>query len=200
MILLQIQQALEQLYRFQSPISVVDFLVPTDGVREKIIIRESPHHFDLALLMGPPILEILKHQNPWKNLDRNNLDAFCIAVEGVSHLLYLARHAALEKRVTQLELEIQAEVDKYLLVSLLLREQKKPTAYLMNLLFDNFQLTPRLKREEQERYLMANHFAKKFCGFLERNFIRHKKWRTALAQARHFYHLNHWSKLRPIPA
>ena len=51
---------------------------------------------------------------------RERLSGFCAAAEGVSHFLYLAHRAGQGGQVSQLELEAQGELDKYLSVVLLL--------------------------------------------------------------------------------
>ena len=53
-------------------------------------------------------------------LDADNLEDFWTAFEGVSHFTYYAWNAQREKRVTLLEMELQAEVDKYVATTLLL--------------------------------------------------------------------------------
>lgn len=198
MILRPIQKALENLYCLHSDFNVSDFAIPTPGVREKLIVRESPQHLDLALLIGPEILQTLERHSPWEHLGEANLDSFCVAVEGVSHILYLSAAAREERPVSQLEIEIQAEIDKYLLVTFLLRQQKQDYGSLMPQLFENFSLSSGMFPSQEARYVLANRFAQKFCAFLETEFIRHKKWGEALLRARRFYRLNHWNKLRRL--
>lgn len=198
MILQPIQEALEKLYRFRGDFDVGDFVIPTPGVREKLIVQERPQHLDLALLIGPEILQTLERHSPWEHLSERNLDSFCVAVEGVSHLLYLSAAAKEDRPVSQLEIEIQAEIDKYLLVAFLLRQQKQDYGSLMPRLFENFSFSRGLLPSQEVRYVMANRFAGKFCAFLETEFIRHKKWGEALLRARRFYRLNHWNKLRRL--
>ena len=41
-----------------------------------------------------------------------DLDPLCQIIEGVSHFVYLAERARVDREATQLELELQAEVDK----------------------------------------------------------------------------------------
>ena len=50
---------------------------------------------------------------PRSTLDEANFADFCLAVEGVSHFVYVALRAARERPVSPLELELQAEVDKF---------------------------------------------------------------------------------------
>ena len=60
---------------------------------------------------------------PSRALTHENLADYLTAAEGVSHFVYVAWNAGHDKPVTLLELELQAEVDKYVLGAWLLREQ-----------------------------------------------------------------------------
>ena len=55
----------------------------------------------------------LERHDPATRLDETNFADFCLAVEGVSHFIYVALRAADDRGVSQLELELQAEVDKF---------------------------------------------------------------------------------------
>ena len=46
-----------------------------------------------------------------------DLDPLCQIIEGVSHFVYLADRARVDREATQLELEMQAEVDKYVVLA-----------------------------------------------------------------------------------
>jgi hypothetical protein len=77
-----------------------------DGARESLLVREDDGGLEIALRL------------PRRGLEagvRLGLDLAAQIVEGVSHFLCLAERARRELPITQLELELQAEVDKYLL-------------------------------------------------------------------------------------
>ena len=59
------------------------------------------------------LLERLDQNDPLTRLDRDNLADFWSALEGVSHFTYYAWNAARDKSVSLFELELQAEVDKF---------------------------------------------------------------------------------------
>ena len=65
----------------------------------------------------------LARRDPFARSPSDNLADYLTVAEGVSHFVYVAWNAGFDKPVTLLELELQAEVDKYVLCAWLLREQ-----------------------------------------------------------------------------
>ena len=89
-------------------------------------------------------------------------------------------------------MEIQAEVDKYLLTCLLfLGQGGKIPPFWLDTLFENM-------RFASERYREANRLASKFCARLDRDCLRYRRWRQVLKQARDFYALDHWAKIAQL--
>ncbi|MBI4224298.1 MAG: hypothetical protein HY609_05145 [Deltaproteobacteria bacterium] len=109
------------------------------------------------------------------------------------------KKAAAQRPVTRLEMELQAEVDKYLLTVFLFFQQRGTIPdFLFAALFENFRLAPALNREEKARYRSANRLATKFCAYLDRNFLRYHRWQKVLEEARSFYGLDHWAKIAQL--
>src|SRR5262249_59072565 len=77
----------------------------------------------LSLYLDPALLTRLTHEDPLVRLHAGNVADWCTALEGVSHFLYLAWNAGHDKPVSLLELEMQAEGDKYVASYWLLRRQ-----------------------------------------------------------------------------
>lgn len=86
----------------------------------------------------------------------------------MSHFLYLARSAALGRRLSMLELEAQAEVDKF--ASLVLQHwpslQGNGARELHTRLFRDVSYRPGLGPEERFRYVEANRLAALFTARL----------------------------------
>jgi hypothetical protein len=104
--------------------------------------------------------------------------------------------------VSLLELELQAEIDKYVSSWLLLREQD-PARYpagLHRLLFERSRIDVRLAGERCELYREANHYAARFCRRLERQLSARAApmRREALAELRRFYRLSRERKMTHI--
>lgn len=210
MILNKIQLALEELYRIPPAPSVTLFTVPQRveatvckiGHRlngEALLIKENGDSIQVGLFIAPNILKHLSKQNPLEALTEKNLSSFLVTVEGVSHFLYFIRRAEKGEPVTGLELEIQGEVDKYLLATFLYFQQHRCLPdFLFSRLFDKPSFNPALSKGRRERYTEALRLAVKFCASLEEKYLRFAKWNIALEKARAFYRLNHWDKIRRL--
>ena len=92
-------------------------------VDEKLLIAEEADAASISLYLGQGLMERLRDNNPAYRLSADNLEDFWTALEGVSHFIYYAWNATAEKSVTLLEMELQAEVDKFIGTTLLLRQQ-----------------------------------------------------------------------------
>jgi hypothetical protein len=121
-------------------------------------------------------------------------------LEGVSHFHYVTWSARHDRSVSLLELEVQAEVDKYAsaLSLLLAQNEGRFPADLFRRLFAACDLLPHLNDEERRRYAEAHRCAARFCERLEARFLRRRQARPAamLAELRSFYRLGSHAKLR----
>lgn len=170
--------------------------------REKLLLASDAEHVDLSLYIDSEVLDNLTSQNPFQRLHDDNLEDYWTAIEGVSHFVYVAWNAAFGKRVTLLELELQAEIDKYVTTMFLLYRQRggHVPPELHRWLFDRPVLCHRLAADERDRYRHANRFAAKFCRQLSAR-LAHRPRRTRLMRdLRRFYRLPKVGKLRHISA
>jgi hypothetical protein len=99
--------------------------------------------------------------------------------------------------VSLFELELQAEVDKFVTTGMLLREQtgREPSG-LHGWLFDWPTLAVELDEEERARYRRANRYAAKYCSRLSPA----ADGAAIQRDLRHFYRLSQSSKLAHIDA
>ena len=133
-------------------------------VDEKLLIAEADGEADVALYLERELLDRLDRHDPLTKLDGDNLADFWAALEGVSHFTYYAWNAARDKAVSLFELELQAEVDKFVTTGMLLREQTgREPGGLHGWLFDSPTLAAELDEHERERYRRANRYAAKYC-------------------------------------
>ncbi len=127
------------------------------------------------------------------------LDAYCRLAEGVSHFLYLARAAALGRHLSMLELEVQAEVDKF--ASLVLHRwptlQAGPARELHARLFRDVSYRPGLAPEEQARYVEANRLGALFTARLLAHVVARRLDRL-LEALRYAYRLGAEAKLQHL--
>jgi hypothetical protein len=209
----RLQTLLAELYDAPVEHDVRDFLItdpthaaalqscedppPTD---EQLLIADTHDGLAMSLYLHAEVLDRLRARCPLEALDERNLQDFCTALEGVSHFHYVTWSAGCDRGVSLLELELQAEVDKYasaLALMLAQRDGRFP-AELFGRLFEGARLLPHLSEPERERYVEAHRFAARFCRRLEERFLRRRRARPAamLAELRSFYRLGRHAKLR----
>jgi hypothetical protein len=170
------------------------------GTDEQLLIAATDDGMELGLYLDAAVLDRLGRHCPLVALDEANLGDYCTALEGVSHFHYVTWSAGCDRSVSLLELELQAEVDKYAsALSLLLaqREGRFP-GELFRRLFEGCRLLPHLSDAERRRYAEAHRCAARFCERLEARFLRRRQPRPAalLAELRSFYRLGSHAKLR----
>lgn len=208
----RVQKQLHRIYEIESGAEVADFLVTdkdivtrleagqpgTRDVQEKLLVRERGDELDLALYIDAQVGERLAESDPTRHLGDQNLGDYLVLLEGVSHFVYLTWNAKRERPVTLLELELQAEVDKYVscLVSLSRQHDGAVPRNLKERLFDEVTFDEQLDDEGLERYETANRVAMKYCASLEERFLMRRRVREMMDDVRRFYRLPQEAKLR----
>jgi hypothetical protein len=204
------QGALGRLYDVEVAQDVRDYLVtdralltaltagnPGRSTEEQLILVQGEGNLDVALYLDNGVLDRLLAADPRESISGANLADFWTVLEGVSHFHYVAWNAAFDKPVTLLELEMQAEVDKYVSTRLLLQAQPVATlgAPLLQRLFDDPVLDPALEPEEADRYQAASALAARYCAGLESRFPGEAFTRDLLRELRTFYRLPQAAKI-----
>lgn len=213
MILNAIQSELQSLYQVSCGECVEDYLL--DGEKpalflskhpwlaqsdEALLVEQAEESLELGLWFKPELFQWGQRQD-WGNLkpeevlEEKSLPKWAALVEGVSHFVYLLSKAREERPVTQLELELQAEVDKFVLLSRCLGDA--PIGVLLEGLFANVQWNPGLAPQEQERYSTALKLASRYCDHLKQQRFPLSE-RDLLPELRAFYRMNQAEKIRHI--
>lgn len=134
---------------------------------EMVWIVEDEESVNAVVYLEPSLLEQLAKDNPLQRLHAGNIGPFCAVVEGMSHLALLSERVQCARNVSALELEIQAEVDKFMLLWRLLISQgyqvEQAAWYVGQCLFEAYMLNAFAKAAYQERYVLATKVAKGFC-------------------------------------
>ena len=196
-VLRALQGGLESMYRVETELDVCDFLVggedrealgPERQPREQLLIKPEEDGLQLGLFVDERTLENLAIRDPRRRLDEQNLHDFLLAVEGVSHFVYLVHRARQDRPVSAVELELQAEVDKYLVALLVTWNQNgEPPDGLRTRLFSRVSFAGDLSVEERERYELANSAADEYAASLEQRFVRTRAVDDMLGEVRRFY-------------
>lgn len=204
----RLQRGLETLYRVRTGLDVDVFMVgeqarhealgegTTRRPREQLLVSEASGELELGLFLDGDMLANLAQHDPAAGLSEANFWDFCLAVEGVSHFIYVALCAASDRSVTALELELQAEVDKF--VSCTLLSPERDTGALRERLYDQISLAADLDDIERARYRTANDEAHRYARSLDRRFIKSGQLGSMLAELRRFYRLSLTDKLHHI--
>ena len=175
---------------------------PRAEAPEKLLLLEDEGELAMALYVEAALLDRLARADPRERLSGENLGDFCTAVEGVSHLNYVAWNAGRDKCVTLLELEMQAEVDKYVATRLLLADQPgSDLAHrLIERLFDDPQFDSSLSVSEAIRYRDANRLAARYCRGLDQRYPTGRVPGAMLGELRAFFRLAQPAKVDRIRA
>jgi hypothetical protein len=202
-ILARLQLGLEALYRVETRLAIDAFLIDAAAraqaqtarvPREQLLVRQDGGELELGLFVDGAALENLERHDPTARLDEANFTDFCLAVEGVSHFIYVALRAAEDRGVSQLELELQAEVDKFACCFLIAGTAPD----LRRRLYGEVHFAEDLDDEERSRYHAANNEARRYADALERRYARRDQTEGLLGELRRFYRMDLPGKLGHI--
>ena len=217
MILRHLQDLIGGIYDVSIQHDIYDFLITdrrhlpsaapaTAASDEQLFVAQRACGADaelaISLYLDPALLERLQRADPLERLHDGNVADYWTALEGVSHFLYLAWNAGHDKPVSVLELEMQAEVDKYVVSYWLMRRQlpERFPAELLRLLFEKTRIDPALAAGREQLYRAANRYAQRFCQRLASS-LRGSQGALGcevLAELRRFYRLTNARKLAHI--
>jgi hypothetical protein len=182
----EVQRRLTHFYGLDEAPDVTPFVRrAADGEREVVHVREGDDGLELAVYL-PPVGE-------GRAL---TLDELCQIVEGVSHFLHLAHRARRELPTTQLELELQAEVDKYVVLAAApTSPSAQETRAVFTRLFEEVAFLHPAGSEEGERYRFANDLAARLALRVERARGDERRLADARSLLRRFYHAGQREKI-----
>jgi hypothetical protein len=208
--LARVQRGLEALYRVDTGVEVGDFVVGSElrdalvtaqwerRPREQLLVSETDGDVEVALFIDPGALANLLDHDPARRLGDHNLGDFLLAIEGVSHFIYAIWCARAARPVSQLELELQAEVDKYITCLLTTEPEVAVSAALRHRLFGDVTYDTDLDHDEHARYRAANDNARRYAAWLEHTYVAPRRIPEMLDELRRFYRLGLPAKLGAI--
>lgn len=188
----RIQERLSRIYGIEDAPSVDDFIQPAGtSDREMLLLRDVGDGLEVALHLPRRAVE---------GQPRLSFDELCQVVEGVSHFLYVVERARRELPATHLELELQAEIDKYVLLvhsgtEGLRSFEPERASRIRGRLYDRVTFEHPAGTERGDRYRMANDLAARFAGRLEEMFARRGRFEQMRSLLRRFYWAGQTEKL-----
>lgn len=210
--LASLQESLAEIYDLPATPDVAQFLL-TDRASlatvaearasdEQLIVAEEGDTLSMALYIDGKVLERLASRDPFEALTHENLADYLTVAEGVSHFVYVAWNAGFDKPVTLLELELQAEIDKFVLGTWLLRRQcsDRVPRELHHALFERSRVDPKAAAGRARLYHTASCYAARFCHRVAARLARRTRdsTRELLTELRRFYRWGSASKMRYI--
>jgi len=144
------------------------------GCRSGVLLLEDEHTLHLGLHLAPE--------------DRSDAGTL---VEETSHLVCLAWHGERDLAVSQLILELQADVDRFVFARLVARQRGRDA--LVH--FERFRFAPGLVPEARTRYELAHRRARAYCQRLCRRFPGRRDTPALLSELRRFYRSSPATKL-----
>ena len=176
-----LQQRLNDLYQATAGYDIRDFLItdPTlarligqdamlTNTRETLLVAEDDEGLAVSLFLDGDMLDRLEEANPLARLRAAHLDDLWQVLEGISHFNCVVHRAAQDRGVSLLELELQAEIDKFVSTVLLAVDQGRNDilSSLHGWLFEDVSFHEGLDSEQLDRYRAANDYAGRFCARL----------------------------------
>lgn len=174
------QRRLAAIYRLDLDFRAEEFVIPAHRARRLlppasprtgVLVRWSGSELELALYVDPR--------------DRHDVASI---VEETSNLVCLAWHAAQERPVSRLVLELQSEVDRWAVARLAGRDAY---AHFEGFVWDDW-MGPR----DRQRYRLAHRTAHRYCRALDRRYPRRADTPHLLRELRRFYRRTPEEKLR----
>jgi hypothetical protein len=181
-----LQAELEAIYGVEAP-RVHEFLVGgeaaaraagrTPRAPEELLVLEEEDGLSLGLYLDDRVMAAAALADPHdprpRLTARAALGRVACAAEGVSHFIYLATRAAAGRPVSLLELEVQAEVDKFalLLLHLWRRGLRRMSGALRQRLYERVRYHAHLDADERSRYVEANRLGGGYARWLEGRFV-----------------------------
>jgi len=147
----RLQRRLERFYHLEETPDVRGFVreSPEGGEREALLLRETEGELEVALVVPGSAA--------------NESDEWLQLAEGVSHFVYVTNRARQELPSTHLELELQAEVDKFVLLVLEQLPFDRSDAFeVHSRLYERVRFLHAAGTELGDRYRTANYLAARF--------------------------------------
>ena len=207
----RLQQQLNDIYQAGTGHDVRDYLVtdPTlarcigqeavlSDSRETLLMAEDDDGLALSLFLDSELLQRLESADPLTRLRAHLLNDFWQVLEGISHFNCVVWKASRDRNVSLLELELQAEIDKFVSTMLLAQGQGRQDLLgrLHGWLFEEIRFHDELDEEQLERYKAANDYAARFCHSLRDRLI--DDGAGVLPELRRFYLLPMTDKISHI--
>ncbi|MGQ7847523.1 hypothetical protein ACUNV4_23735 [Granulosicoccus sp. 3-233] len=172
-------------------------------IEETVFICQSGDTLEFTVYLDHDVLDIASENSRTDchgrlhTYEQHIIDSLCTVVEGVSHAVCLLWHAHHDRQLRALDLELQAEVDKYLLL-MACNPDDDSRNRLHRQLFDNARFTAPVHSELYQRYKAASDCAASYCEWLTQAFPRPADQTGLNQELARFYRLSGSAKFEHI--
>jgi len=176
----EVQRQLTAIYGLEMPLCVERFLMAPEDAR-RLLPPGSPRS-GVAVLEDDDSLWLGLYLDP-----RDQRDAGTV-IEETSHWVCLTWHAAHGRSISRLLLELQGEIDRYVVARLSGGDGFRH--------FESFLWAGGMDAPTRERYEAAHHTAHRYCRVLDRRYPHRADVPSLLGELRDFYRASAEAKLR----
>jgi hypothetical protein len=184
-----LQREIEDIYRLDPNPSVEQFIVTSKEIKSylpdantstpQVLLKQENDVVSFAVHVGDQALERIEKDG----LENASFADFCSAAEEVSHFTYLSWSVHNDRPVSLLDVEVQGEIDKFLLSHRYFSEELN----IFEALFQRVLFHPQADPTVLERYVEANRLAGKLCqslGSLDESLVWLREFYRLTPQAR----------------
>jgi hypothetical protein len=169
-----LQSTLQRVYQIDLGLDVARF-VTTDqrwlatgadaggsSAEETVYVSQDGEDLYISVFLDAALLQRVESACQ-SNSAGVGLHDICLVVEGVSHFMLLATRALQSRQATAFEMELQAEIDKFLVLTDLASNGGDGFMETHRRLFSAVTLRPEMSAPLAQRYIDASRFASRYC-------------------------------------
>jgi len=207
----KIDLALSQLYELDASHRADQYLLrrtqpdSVEGLEGALLIKNSvpTNSVLLAIYLSDETRRALAGFRQWPRppWPHDALKAFTVAVEEVSHFRRVVFAASEDRLTSRLEMELQGEIDKFIVAYLGQWGATPPVAGFEQLyaaLFEDFHFAPNLSPEDRVRYEKAHALARRFVERWGHSLGDPNRRSRFLRWLRRFYRMEFDAKIHAI--
>lgn len=194
MICNELQDNLASLYDLNLPCQVQDYICHDEltieqltgrkkSSDEELLIQQANDTLEVTLFLSEHLLDSFTDTADYDSVG-GSFDDYCTVLEGISHFVYLIWNAQYGRQIKPVEMELQAEVDKFVFsaeknatfgveAGRHVQEAGRSNHELNQLsdkLFQDIQFFPQQEPAIRQRYRTANALASNYCNWLSSHY------------------------------
>ena len=187
------------LYDRPSREGAVTETVGSASLGARTMVRDQDGDLAVSIYLPDRLVECLEENDPRRGLDDRNVDAFAVLVEELDHFLVIAERYRTGGAMTLLDLELHANVTKYLVLKMFVGRMRRTSrlsaadaAWIRFHLFDKAGFAEP-DPDVLARYQGASRLARKYVGWFDTLPVDRRP-----GELRRFHRLSPQSKIAQI--